>query len=178
MKNHFTIEGETARVFSNGRYTEDSFIIDVADLEIIFPHSWRIYTTKNGYKRVETSINTGNNNIKHVLLSRFLLNPPTELYVDHIDCNPTNNTRVNLRLANRFENCQNAPKFIRKCSSQYKGVSWHANKNKWIVSIMSSKKSFHVGYFTDEILAAKAYDQKAKELFGEFANLNFPLVLP
>ena len=178
MKNHFTIEDETAKVYSNGRYTADFFFIDRTDLENISAYSWRIYTTKNGYKRVETSINTGNNKIKHILLSRYLLNPPSGIYVDHIDCNPTNNRRANLRLANRFENCQNAPKFIRGCSSIYKGVSWHTNKNKWIVSIMANNKSFHIGYFTDEILAAKAYDQKAKELFGEFANLNFPIVLP
>lgn len=32
----------------------------------------------------------------------------------------------------------------------------------------------HIGYFNDEIEAANAYDCKALELFGEYANINFP----
>lgn len=167
------IDGETVMVFSNGRYKTESFVIDKKDMYLIAPYSWRVYTTKGRYKRVETSINQGNGKIKHILLSRFLLDAPPDKYVDHIDCDPSNNRRNNLRFASIIENGQNCAKSTRKCSSTYKGVAWHKSKNKWIVSIQVNRKSHHIGYFTNEILAANAYDQKAKELFGEFANVNF-----
>ena len=45
---------------------------------------------------------------------------------------------------------------------------------KWRCRIKINNKSIHIGCFTDEIEAAKTYDKKAAELFGEFAYLNFP----
>jgi hypothetical protein len=35
----------------------------------------------------------------------------------------------------------------------------------------------HIGYFSSEEAAAHAYDAKAVELFGEFAHLNFEVIL-
>jgi hypothetical protein len=40
--------------------------------------------------------------------------------------------------------------------------------------VISNKKTKHLGYFNEEIEAAKCYDQYAKEHYGEFAKLNFP----
>ena len=37
---------------------------------------------------------------------------------------------------------------------------------------MLNQKRIHIGYFTNEIDAAIAYNKKAIELFGEFACLN------
>lgn len=39
---------------------------------------------------------------------------------------------------------------------------------------MKDKKTSYLGYFTDEVEAAKAYDKKAYELHGDKAILNFP----
>jgi hypothetical protein len=57
--------------------------------------------------------------------------------------------------------------------SKYKGVTFNKNRNKWTSSVFVNGKSIHVGTFTDEIEAAKAYDEAAKMYQGEFANLNF-----
>jgi hypothetical protein len=53
-------------------------------------------------------------------------------------------------------------------SSKYKGVSWDDSRKQWRASI-----PIFLGRFDSEIEAAKAYDKKAKELYGEFALLNF-----
>ena len=56
--------------------------------------------------------------------------------------------------------------------SKYKGVSF-VSKNKWRARICINNKRQHIGYFKNEEEAAYAYDLKAKELFEEFAYLNF-----
>ncbi len=45
---------------------------------------------------------------------------------------------------------------------------------KWQATIQCDGKSYALGYFENEIDAAKAYDEKAAELFADFAHLNFP----
>jgi hypothetical protein len=103
-----------------------------------------------------------------VLLHRLILNI-SEGLVDHRDGNGLNNQRENLRIATHAENMQNR-RIFKNNKSGYKGVFYRQSKGKWVAQI----RRFHIGYYDDPIEAAKAYDQWAKELFGEFARLNFP----
>jgi hypothetical protein len=59
-------------------------------------------------------------------------------------------------------------------SSQYVGVNFHKRHQKWCANICYDKKLRYLGSFSSEEDAARAYDKKALELFGENANLNFP----
>jgi hypothetical protein len=59
-------------------------------------------------------------------------------------------------------------------SSKFKGVSWFNREKRWVVKITTDGKTIHLGYFKDEIQAAKAYDKAAKKYHREFAALNFP----
>lgn len=95
----------------------------------------------------------------------------TDKIYDHKDRDELNNTRDNLREANKFQNAQN--KSPVGGTSIYKGVSWYFNKKLWRARITKEGKRIHLGYFTTEIAAAKAYDSHAKILHGEFAYLNF-----
>lgn len=63
-------------------------------------------------------------------------------------------------------------------TSKFKGVSYSKGSKKWKVGIKCSSKNIHLGYFEDEEEAARAYDNKARELFGEYAHLNFPEGMP
>lgn len=92
---------------------------------------------------------------------------------DHRDRNPLNNTRVNLRPANRSLNNANRGKYPGK-SSKFKGVCWDKCKNKWLARIKVQREYIFLGRYDDESDAALAYDKAARKYFGEFACLNFP----
>jgi hypothetical protein len=53
-------------------------------------------------------------------------------------------------------------------------VCWSKHHKKWQAAINVDRKSIHLGYFNDEIEAAKCYDEAAKKYHKEFACLNFP----
>jgi hypothetical protein len=94
------------------------------------------------------------------------------MIIDHVDRNPLNNQKINLRFADRQENNRNRNK-VEGCSSGYKGVNWVKSRRKWVAKIYHNGTQYHLGYFKIEKDAALIYDLKAKELFGEFASLNF-----
>jgi hypothetical protein len=108
-------------------------------------------------------------------MHREILRPPGHLVVDHINHNGLDNRKANLRHATRAQNNFNRLIIIREdSSSKYKGVSWRKRKKKWRARICINGERKHIGYFKDEIHAAKAYDKAAKKYHGEFASLNFP----
>lgn len=91
--------------------------------------------------------------------------------VDHIDRNGLNNQLANLRhCLNKSLNNANR-RAIKNKTSIYLGVSLN-NRGKWVAHTSKNNKVFHIGSFSDEIEAAKAYNKKAYEFHGEFANLN------
>ncbi len=107
-------------------------------------------------------------------MHREILNTPDGFVTDHINGNGLDNREANLRVCTREQNKQNSVKRT-KTSSKFKGVDWYKPYKKWRVRITFEKKPMHIGLYDDEVKAAQAYDQKAIELFGEFANLNFPV---
>lgn len=93
-----------------------------------------------------------------------------KIFGEHEDHNGLNNKEGNLRRATNSQNCANRkPRGI----SKYMGVCWNKKDKKWQVYVVKNSQRYYVGQFDDEVEAAKAYDKKAIELHGVFANLNF-----
>lgn len=109
-------------------------------------------------------------------LHREIMGNPEGLLVDHINGNPLDNRKENLRLCIQSQNMANARKTTKKkTSSTYKGVHKESSagyKNPWSAYITKDKKRQNIGHFATEEEAALAYNQRAEELFGEFAKLN------
>lgn len=97
-------------------------------------------------------------------------------FLDHIDGDSLNNDISNLRVATQQENCRNKKKGKsingKSTTSNFKGVTWDKQHQKWMSYIFVGGKRKHLGRFVSEIDAAKAYNKAATKSFGEFARLN------
>lgn len=90
--------------------------------------------------------------------------------VDHINGDALDNRKDNLRLAGRGEQMRNTARWLKKASSQFKGV--FKDHKTFRVIIRKEGIEYHCGHYADERQAAIVYNLRAKELFGEFARLN------
>jgi hypothetical protein len=89
--------------------------------------------------------------------------------VDHRNRDGLDNRRSNLRKATRSQNEANkAP----RGRSGFKGVSYDSRSQRYTAHVGHHKK--WVGSFVTAEDAAKARDRAAREMFGEFAFINFP----
>jgi len=143
-------------------------IVDAADYDWLNSFKWSANERANG------SYACSQIKGKKAFMHRIIMNPPTEKVVDHIDHNGLNNRRTNLRICSIADNSRNLKPRRNAKTSFYKGVSWNKKSKKWMATIKFNQKYYHIGFFDDEIAAAKAYDKMAKKLFGKFAYLNFP----
>lgn len=91
--------------------------------------------------------------------------------IDHIDGNPLNNCRSNLRIATKEQNAWNS-KTPKTNTSGYKGVHFDKKLSKWIAQIRIDKQIKYLGVFPTAEQAYEAYCSAAKAYRGEFAKLS------
>jgi len=156
---------------TQGKYA----IVDVEDYEKLAKYKW--YLSNNS--RCSYALRTirwenGKNGRTNILMHRLILEPPEGKIIDHINHNSLDNRKANLRFVTTAQNAWNARKRSGKHTSKYKGVSFHKRDRIWQTKICCKGKDIFLGNFEDEKAAAIAYDEKAKELFGQYAVLNFP----
>lgn len=144
-------------------------LVDAEDFEKLSKYSWcfdgRNYAVRNKWDK--------KNKIgKIVYMHRELFGVDIGKYVDHINGNQLDNRKENLRIVTHAENIRNQKVNPKRGRSKYKGVYWNKEKNKWQAQITFNYKCKSLGRFFKEKDAAIAYNHAAKELFGEYANLN------
>ncbi len=140
-------------------------IVDAADFEWLSQYRWCVKSGRSG--KYYAGRSEGG---KFILMHRQIMRPPPGMVVDHIDGNPLNNRRCNLRICTLAQNSRNRRPM--PSTSGLAGV--YPSGKKWSARIMHNGKIVNVGLFDDKVAAAKARDRKARELFGAFAYLNFP----
>ncbi len=145
-------------------------LIDDEDYYIISFFTWYAAKDENTFY-ANTSVRL-NNKLIILRMHRFLLNLKSGEQVDHRDGNGLNNQKANLRICTHSQNCMNM-KGHKNSTSKFKGVSWNKRYNRWVAQICLNRNIIFLGYFKNEVKAAGIYDTKAKELFGNFARLNF-----
>lgn len=103
-------------------------------------------------------------------LHTFLTGCP---YVDHQNGDGLDNQRANLRPSTHGQNMFNR-RLYKNSTSGFKGVTRRRRDGRWQAQIQANKQHRHLGYHDTAEEAARAYDAAARELFGDFARLNFP----
>ena len=158
----------------NIRVGNDNAIVDDADYERLMERNW--YKNNKGYAYNPVKKETDDEYLMH----RAIMKAPKGFDVHHINHNPLDNRKENLLICTHRENLQSKQKPKNKNgkapSSKYKGVYKYQYKNtvRYKATIWNNGIQEHLKYHKTEIDAAKAYDKRARELFGEFAVLNFP----
>jgi hypothetical protein len=102
-----------------------------------------------------------------------IIDCPPGMMVDHINLDPMDNRRENLRICTAQQNAFNRSKRSGS-ASPYKGVWRSRHGKRWVAVVTCGGRDYHEGTYGSQEEAAMAYDRRAAVLFGEFARLNFP----
>ena len=154
-KNTYTIQGDiTVVTASNGK----TFLVDTADLDIVKRNSWCF--SKTGYLVA---------NIDHhvIKLHRYLLNPNADEVVDHINGDPTDNRRSNLRICTNTENIRNSS-VSKNSKTGVLGVK-KVQSGKYVATITVNRKYIHLGTFETVESAAAARRDAERIYFKDFS---------
>lgn len=145
---------------TQGYYAE----IDFSDWHKVQGYTWRAAV---GPHTVYAATGSSGNNI---YMHRLIKPPPLGMETDHIDGNGINNRYNNLRHATHRQNLISRKT---ESASGYRGVSL-TRSGRWQAQLDSRKARRYLGAYDTAEEAARAWDEAAKELYGEFAVLNFP----
>ncbi|MGB4825387.1 MAG: HNH endonuclease [Leuconostoc mesenteroides] len=146
-------------------------IVDEEDFERVDKFKWRANRKKNGNFYARTHWRDENGRAIKKDLYSFVVNFKKEQQVDHINLNTLDCRRKNLRVATKQQNRFNTS--VKETNkTKFKGVTFRG-ENIFEAKISCNKIYYKLGKFNNAEDAAKAYDKKAKELFGEFAWSNF-----
>ena len=151
---------------STKKYPNTYALVDDENYKDLNKFKWHVHKRKDYYQVLRNAKKPYPRGA--IFMSREVMSCQSkDLLVDHKDHNGLNNCKNNLRVCTFEENCRNR---LPSSGRKYKGV-FKKNK-KWRAVLRYKYKDVHMGYFHNEIDAAKAYNIAAIKYFGPFAYLN------
>jgi hypothetical protein len=139
-------------------------LVDDEDYDRLIKHGWVCQIGRNGDEYARAYIN-----LKGVLMHRFILNPPRNMEIDHINGNGLDNRKCNLRICTHCSNMMNYKKPSHNTSG-YKGVTWDKQRNMWRVYCRKNGKRYYGKFNKDLEEAHLEYIKLSKKIHGEFSS--------
>ena len=143
-------------------------LVDDEDYGLVMQYKWRPKKESHTTYAMTTVPGTRNATIK---MHQIIMGANG---VDHRNRDGLDNRRSNLRPATVSQNAMNKKRCRRPTVSGFKGVAWRHDRSKWFARIYLDGRQIYLGMYDSAQEAARAYDTAARDLFGEFARLNFP----
>ncbi len=142
--------------------------VDDEDFDYLNQYKWYAQKSYNTFYAVRGDYSKGKP--KQIRMHRVIMNvKESKMMIDHIDRNGLNNCKSNLRVCSNAENQWNTGLNARN-KSGVKGVHFDKERNKWTAQIRHKGKVYFLGRYKDIKEAIKNYNNKAKELRGQFVN--------
>lgn len=158
-------------VVNSKLYGEKKFKVDLDFYDLLSTKKWSVRKYGRGFYAYFELKKTGKKR-NFQSMHRLVLNPKPTEFVDHINGDPQDNRKTNLRICSLRENSCNKKKYV-ETQSKFKGVTPLKNgKFRVQVKYLGKYYILHSG-LENEIDAATLYDIGAIKYFGQFANTNF-----
>jgi hypothetical protein len=139
-------------------------IVLIDDDDYILISKYKLYYVKG---RVFANYLDNKHKHKNIYLHRLIMGLyifDGDTIVDHINGNPLDNRKENLRIVYKGENNKNIKNKMKGSVSKYFGVIFDKESLKWRARIGLNRRKIHLGRFNTEEEAALAYNKKAEEL--------------
>lgn len=150
-------------------------LVDDEDYNYLNQWKWQYQQDKQtGYAKRGVYIGGGRANPKWkvIMMHKEIMKADKTQKIDHKDGNGLNNQRENLRHCDSAQNMRNSKKRSVPTSSKHKGVCYNKKRGNYQSHIAVGGKKIYLGRYQKEEDAARAYNEAAIKLFGEFALLN------
>lgn len=146
-----------------------SALVDDWQYEELNQHKWYvILDSKNGSYYAHRNIIKEDGKQTSISMHSVIAKTPKGMHTDHINHNTLDNREENLRVCTPSQNKCNSRKQMNNTSG-YKGVN--KKGNKWAARVRVGNVRTWLGAFDTPEEAAKAYNNAAKRLQGEYAHL-------
>lgn len=132
--------------------------IDIDDIKRVSKFKWSLWS-KNGYVKCSMT---------RKFLHRFILDYNGDLEIDHINHDPLDNRKSNLRISTHADNSKNMS-LPSNNKTGVIGVIWDKERNKWRAEIQHNNKREYIGRYNKKYDAIKQRLIYEKKYFGEYA---------
>lgn len=166
--NEYRIKGKVTEfdVYNQRCDVVDHFIIDTADLEKVKYHKWR-RDTNNHIITGNSTNKTPRRELSHIIVGVV----PDDKVVDHINHDPRDNRKSNLRICSQADNICNRG-YMSNSSSGWQGIHWEKSRGKWSVEIEKDDIRYRLGRFSELSEAVFVRTEAEKILFREYRPTN------